>query len=850
MPNNSENQNSNSLLNQLKNQDKLILIIIITILLIIILIFYLFEKIIFIILTKITFTAIISFPLQIFLHLLFIRYLIIEVAFSGQNFLISRSIFYSYGKMQACYVHDTLMPFYLSISSFKDKVKDLFISLNELNALKRQINAMNYVINIYLDIFTKIKNKFNQLTVDQQLFFNNMNYLKDSINKANILNFVNEMTQALEKYGKRTFIELPDEDRNNLKSKVDEQDPDNIFNTKTIIEISLALIRQLKDYIGEEYSCFNKRYIYNYLNNKLFGSLEQFQIEINDKYDLEEHHLITKDKIQIEYIIIKAQHESPSKKLMIMCGPNGVPYQIFTRNLHFDHYLQSNMDILCWNYRGYGFSQGKISYNLLRSDVLELFDEVKSKLNYERFAVHGISIGGIPCCHLARNRKEIELMICDRNFGRLDNITQSFICGKFLFFIYKYFFFQSSDNVDNYLNVSCNKILLNDAKDKIVLETCSLKSLVSQSLCEKYFECEHSNNDVNLHENNGNNLNNNNSIIGNFNNQNNELEILSSKKENNNMNQNIALNTLTNESNTNNSMNNAIILPKKTVLDKIFNSVEEKNNFVQSLINISNIINKDKLEVNQKQSWLKNIINLIKKNSVQYSNLKEEELQNTSGIFDFVKEHMLEILDSVQGAGDTLLSLISLKRDYTKQIFVDNFFNNMFIWGSISLNHNMRDMMFHKLKNVKNNFKSAMRLFDDFINSQELMNYKELTLVKEINIIYKYFCKINENLENIGLNTKNGIVKLIKEDLIDDNNISYEKCLMELNRGNYVPLNCGHNGALSKEEREMLDYFLMKSPFMNSDIENIKVDSISTNEDTDLLKINSPDSSTNINNVA
>ena len=174
----------------------------------------------------------------------------------------------------------------------------------------------------------------------------------------------------------------------------------------------------------------------------------------------------------------------------------------------------------------------------------------------------------------------------------------------------------------------------------------------------------------------------------------------------------------------------------------------------------------------------------------------------------------------------------------------------MFIWGSISLNHNMRDMMFHKLKNVKNNFKSTMRIFDDFINSQELMNYKELTLVKEINIIYKYFCKINENLENIGLNTKNGIVKLIKEDLIDDNNITYEKCLMELNRGNYVPLNCGHNGALSKEEREMLDYFLMKSPFMNSDIENIKVDSISTNEDTDLLKINSPDSSTNINNVA
>ena len=79
--------------------------------------------------------------------------------------------------------------------------------------------------------------------------------------------------------------------------------------------------------------------------------------------------------------------------------------------------------------------------------------------------------------------------------------------------------------------------------------------------------------------------------------------------------------------------------------------------------------------------------------------------------------------------------------------------------------------------------------------------------------------------------------------------MNYEKCLMELNRGNYVPLYCGHNGALSKEEKEMLDYYLMKTSFMNNDIENIRVDNISTNEEIDLIKMNSPDSSENINNV-
>ena len=264
-------------------------------------------------------------------------------------------------------------------------------------------------------------------------------------------------------------------------------------------------------------------------------------------------------------------------------------------------------------------------------------------------------------------------------------------------------------------------------------------------------------------------------------------------------------------------------------------------------------INKDKLEFNSKKNCFNNLINLVKKNPLQYSNLKEEELQNTSGIFDFVKDHMLEILDSVQGAGDSLLTLINITRDYTKKIFIDNFFNNLFIWGSVNLeNNNNRGMQFHKLKNIKNNFKNTMKLFEQFINSQEIMNYKELTLVKEINSIYNYFSKIEKNLGNIRLNTKNGFVKLIKEDLIDDkdNDISYEKCLMQLNRGNYVPLYCGHNGSLNKEEREMLDYFLMKSPFMSNNVENIKNNSISTTEDTDLIKINSPDSSENIINIA
>ena len=848
MQNNSERERSHSFLSHiLKSDDKLFLIIILTLIIIILLILYLIEKIIFIILTFITFTSIISFPLQVFLHLLLIRYIILEIAFSGQNLLISRSIFYNYGKVYASHIYNTLVSLRESLSVFND-VRSLVISLKELNTIKRQIDSINYMINHCLDILNKIKNKFHQLTIDQQLFFNNLNYLKESINSGNLIKFIDETIEIIEKNGKNSLADIPDEERDNIVSKISRQDSNNL-NIQKILVLLRILIDQLNDYLGEHYSCFSKRYIRNYLKNKLFASIEQFQIELIDKFCVEEHQLITKDKCQIEYILLKSNPQSYSKKLMIICGPNGVPYQIFIRNLRFESYLQSDIDILCWNYRGYGFSKGKPSYNRLRSDVLELFDEVKNNFNYERYGVHGISIGGIPCCHLARNRKEIELMICDRNFGRLDNIAQGFYCGKFLFFIYKYFFFQSSDNVDNYINVKCDKILLNDSRDQIVLEICSLKTLVAQRLCELYFDC--NNNSIN---NNFNNLNlndsNHNSLIGNFNSHNNELEILSSKKLNGNEQNNILNNSeQISSTNINNNLNNKkIILPKKTALDKILNSVEEKHIFIHSLINISNIINKDKLEVNQKKSFLSKIINLVKKNSVQYSNLKEEELQNTSGIFDFVKDHMLEILDSVQSAGDTLLSINIYKTDYTKYVFIDNFFNNMFIWGSFVYNRNNENIQIHKLKNVKTIFNYTMKLFDEFINSQEIMSYKQLTLVKEINTIYKYFSQIFQNLENIGLKTKNGFIKLINEDLIEDkNNLSYEKCLMELHRGNYVPLYCGHNGALSKEEKETLDYFLMKTSFMKNEIDKLNIENISTNEENDLINMNSSDSSKNIN---
>ncbi len=833
---NDSNQNSQTLKDFMNKNPLFSLFLLACLILMILLFLYLIEKIIFIILTLITFTPLISFPLLVVLHLLLIRYIVIQVAFTGQNMFASRAIQYNIGRMQANQILKILQSFHDLLSLFND-IRGLVITLKQLNDLKRQITIIQRSISYFIDVFNKMKNKFHELTIEQQLFYNNILLFNTSINNENFISFINNTIDAINKHDTQFLSDLPEEEKNKITAEC--------FNRKVEIQnllmLSHGIMDQVIDYIGD--NSLSRRNIRNYFKNKLFGSIEQFQVELSNYYNYEEKKLITTDNCQLEYIIIRNNIAIPQKKLMIICGPNGVPFQIFAKNFRFEKYLEYNMDILFWNYRGYGFSKGNPSYTKLRTDVLELFDEIKRNYKYEKFAVQGISIGGIPSIHLASNRKEIELLICDRNFGRLDNIVQSFPCGKYLSYLYKILLFQSTDNVENYLNASCYKIVLNDPKDTIVLETCSLKTLISAKLCEQYLICYHEDN---------NNINN--SIISTHNN---ELEILSKKNLNISNNQNIPLTTMNDKITVNDNSvynKNKKKLIKRTALDKIFNSVEEKRNFVTALIELSNILKNSKLEVNQNGNFFSKIINKFKKNS-QYLNLKEEDLKSTNWIFDFVKRNILDIFESIESTGDTLLSLTTIRRDYTKEVFIDNFFNNMFIWGTKLGSDDISEYYEHPTKNIKYAINGAIKKFHEFFNSEEIVNNKELPLIKCIDIIYKYFSKISNNLKNVGLQSKDGFVKLINEDLIDSSTNSldcdYEQYLMKLNRGYLLPLSCGHNGSLSNEESELLLKYLIDSHFYNDQPENnqneeeqIKIDDVNENRNTSSLESNN-----NINNL-
>ena len=74
---------------------------------------------------------------------------------------------------------------------------------------------------------------------------------------------------------------------------------------------------------------------------------------------------------------------------------------------------------------------------------------------------------------------------------------------------------------------------------------------------------------------------------------------------------------------------------------------------------------------------------------------------------------------------------------------------------------------------------------------------------------------------------------------------------MKLNRGYLVPLSCGHNGALTNEESELLLRILLNSHFYNDQLENnqnseeqIKIDDVNEHR-----KSSSLGSDKNINNL-
>ena len=96
------------------------------------------------------------------------------------------------------------------------------------------------------------------------------------------------------------------------------------------------------------------------------------------------------------------KNSQSDKRVMIICGPNAAPFEIFAYSDRWiDYYLDYGVSVFLWNYRGFGESQGSINFNNMKIDAVSVCELLKNEYKFSKIGVHGISVGGIAACHLA-----------------------------------------------------------------------------------------------------------------------------------------------------------------------------------------------------------------------------------------------------------------------------------------------------------------------------------------------------------------------------------------------------------------------------------------------------------------
>ena len=481
------------------------------------------------------------------------------------------------------------------------------------------------------------------LSTEQNIIFNELIVLKENLSISNIYDFL--------------------EDDNRQAFKNIEQYKTNLNNLKNSIE---NIKNFIFDYLSISEPWYSIKRLKNIFKVDLFYTLYQLQTELNFSFDFIEKKFSTKDGKTLDYILIFSDNKNiKNKNLMIICGPNGSSYQCFSRNINLDNYLHRGIDVLCYNYRGYGFSNGIPSFNNLRSDGIEIYDYMKSLGSYEKIGVHGISIGGIPACYLA-SKRDISLLVSDRNFSYIADVVKDYYFGEILIKIYKLFFFSNSYTIEDFINTKCYKIIFNDPNDTIVKEFGSLKSGISEYIIKNYFRKNNNNKgDVEV-------TNTNNYLI------NSEKNVILNTVESEDENIRKKINKKKKKNNNHNDINNNNI----NSLDLLLDNSHDKELFIKSLIELSHMLKDINLE------YISNI-DKIRYKILKIENFAEYDTQQT---YDYIRKKIKKIFENYESCGNNLRNINNYNLVRNKRNFLIDFFNNFLVFGYKQKNFHDNDI--------------------------------------------------------------------------------------------------------------------------------------------------------------
>lgn len=157
---------------------------------------------------------------------------------------------------------------------------------------------------------------------------------------------------------------------------------------------------------------------------------ENYQFSFDQRY--EELNIKTQDGLFLNSFLFKADS---TKGVIIFLHGNAGALDTWGQLAPF--YVEQNYDILFFDYRGFGKSDGKIeNQSQLFRDVQTVYDTIKAKYSEDRITIMGYSIGTGPAAYLASKNNPQKLILIAPYYS-LTNVVKS-ICPIIPEFLIKY----------------------------------------------------------------------------------------------------------------------------------------------------------------------------------------------------------------------------------------------------------------------------------------------------------------------------------------------------------------------------------------------------------------------------
>ena len=159
-------------------------------------------------------------------------------------------------------------------------------------------------------------------------------------------------------------------------------------------------------------------------------------------------------------------------------------------------FLKRDINVLCWNYRGYGDSSRNfmetVSPYKCKRDAEYVLALLVNQLRVKgKIGVYGRSIGGLTACHLANKYScLIKSLIVDRSFYELSTVPENKLKGEFTAQLFDLLSWKwRTKNHSNFVTTeNCYKIITCDPLDDTVDQFGNLSTGVSSQLATLDYE--------------------------------------------------------------------------------------------------------------------------------------------------------------------------------------------------------------------------------------------------------------------------------------------------------------------------------------------------------------------------